>query len=122
LIIKQSATNTAFTKLVLLIALLFIQLHSYEQIDQAKVDSLAKLIDSSAKAYKTEQDSIVKRQDSVYKLEAQKMLQKNQNNHSSLPGQGRRAMPQQIVACIVACILLLLIAIVALKRRRKPRS
>lgn len=122
MIIKQSAINAAFTKLILLIALLFIQLHPYGQIDHTKVDSLAKLIDSSAKAYKTEQDSIVKRQDSVYKLEAQKMLQKNDNDHSSLPGQGRREMPQQIVACIVACILLLLIAIVALKRRRKPRS
>jgi hypothetical protein len=45
---------------------LFLQLSSFAQVDQKKLDSLARSIDASARAARAWQDSFMKTQDSIY--------------------------------------------------------
>jgi hypothetical protein len=95
---------------------------TFGQIDQRKLDSLSRLIDSSAQAYKMQQDSIIKQQDSSYKSEVNKALQQNSvDSDKFLAEQKRREsrQRQQSKLRIVIGIALFVILIIALLRRRK---
>jgi len=67
----QSLMFRCFSLLALLLFL-----NSYGQIDPIKLDSLARSIDSSAKALQLTQDSFVQAQDSIYRSALDNTLQR----------------------------------------------
>ena len=109
----------------LLALILLLQLNTYAQIDQRKVDSLARVIDSSANANQQQQEKAIKAVDSNYRSQLSKALRQNsRNKDNSLAEQkGREARQrQQTIVRILIGILLLIIGVVALVRRRKTKS
>jgi hypothetical protein len=99
---------------------LFFSSNIYGQVDPKKIDSLSRLIDSSAHAYKVQQDSVIKYHNSAYKSGVDKALQQNAQNF--LTEQKRKEKERRRISISIALgILLFLIAIVALMRRRKPK-
>lgn len=129
--IKRIATiKPSIIKLILrsftvaILPLLVFQINNYGQIDPRKVDSLSRLIDSSAHAYKVQQESVFKYQDSAYNSEMNKALQQNSRNPDNfLVEQKRKEEKERREAIIrmVSGVLLLLIAITAMMRRKKSK-
>jgi hypothetical protein len=101
---------------------LFVQLTGYGQIDPKKLDSLSRLIDSSAKAYKRQQDTIIKVQESTYRLEANKPPQQNPYAVDDSVAEQRRKERQANTIRIVIGVLLLVSLVVVLLRKKKLRS
>lgn len=129
--IKRIATiKPPIIKLILrsftlaILPLFVFQFNNYGQIDPKKVDSLSRLIDSSAHAYKEQQESVVKYQDSTYKSEMNKAVRQNSPNPDNfLVEQKRREEKErrQTIIRIFSGVLLLLIAIIAMMRRKKSK-
>lgn len=97
----------------------------YGQIDQKKLDSLSRSIDSSAKAYKLWQDSFNKVQDSIYHAAISKNVEQNSRNlNNFIDEQKRRGANEkkQAILRIVLSIVLLVIGVIALVRRRKTKT
>ena len=101
------------------------QFNSYGQIDPKKVDSLSRLIDSSAHAYKLQQDSVVKYQDSTNKSEVNKVLQQSSANQESDSIKQKRSEQEKrqetFVRSIALGVLVFVIVIIALMRRRRTK-
>jgi phage-related tail protein len=104
---------------------LLFQFNSYGQIDPKKVDSLSRLIDSSAHAYKLQQDSVVKYQDSTNKSEVNKVLQQSSANQESDSIKQKRSEQEKrqetFVRSIALGVLVFVIVIIALMRRRRTK-
>jgi phage-related tail protein len=103
---------------------LLFQFNSYGQIDPKKVDSLSRLIDSSAHAYKLQQDSVVKYQDSTNKSEVNKVLQQssaNQESDSIKQKRSEQEKRQETFVRIALGVLVFVIVIIALMRRRRTK-
>ena len=104
---------------------LLLYLNINGQIDQKKLDSLARSIDSSAKARKISQDSFIKIQDSAYQLEMNKALKQNSRKFdNSLTERKRKEAKerQQAILRIVISVVLFIIGIIALLRKRKTKT
>jgi hypothetical protein len=109
--------------LPLMVLLLHLSLHA--QIDQKKLDSLSRSIDSSAKAYKSWQDSFANLQDSIYHAAISRDTENNSRNLDQFLAEqkGREAKErQQAMLRIVIGIVLLAIGVIALARRRKTKT
>jgi hypothetical protein len=93
-----------FRCLSLLALLLF--LNSYGQIDPIKLDSLARSIDSSAKALQLTQDSFVQAQDSIYRSALDNTLQRQ----SKFVEEERRKEKyrQQVTLRIIAVVVFII--------------
>jgi len=91
------------------------QLVSQAQIDQKKLDSLRRSIDSSANERMRWEDSFVKVQDSVYHTAISKII-KEKN-----PGQRQEneVQRQKILQGIVMALLAIIAVVVLLRRRKK---
>jgi hypothetical protein len=105
----------------LLVMVFLMQLNVYGQIDQKKLDSLARSIDSSAKTHKSWQDSFTKVQDSIYSSAINK---NNSPTVDDLAEQKRKETKQrqQILLRIVISVVLLITGFVVLLRRRKNKT
>jgi len=103
---------------------LALYLNTYAQVDQKKLDSLSRLIDSTAHAYRMQQDSVIHFQDSTYQSEVNKSLQSSRNPDQFVAEQKRREAKerQQAILRIGISAALLIIAIIVLLRRRKTKS
>mgnify|MGYP003579655140 CR=1 FL=1 len=110
---------------LLVLALLF-QVNSFSQIDPAKLDSLSRSIDSSAKAYRQWQDSFQKRQDSIYEsaLRSQdtERNMRNLTNWTLENEERKRKQKQQAYIRIGIGVLFLIVLIVGWARRRKKHK
>jgi hypothetical protein len=87
-----------------LILLLLSNLNTVGQIDQRKLDSLSKSINSSAKEHRLWQDSFTKVQDSIYRAAISKTGNRySPNLDNSQAKKGRRAFPESrlVIALIV---------------------
>ncbi|HWI91909.1 MAG TPA: hypothetical protein VNT20_11585 [Flavisolibacter sp.] len=103
---------------------MFSQISSYGQIDPKKVDSLSRLIDSSAHAYKVQQDSVVKYQDSANKSEVNKAIQQSsadRENDSVKQKRSEQEKRQETFVRIALGVLVFVIVIIALMRIRKTK-
>jgi len=112
------------TLLLLILGLLSV-FTSYSQINQNKLDSLSRSINSSAKAYRAWQDSFKKVQDSIYRSAIKKDLQKNRSDLQNFSEEERRRKEkerQQTILRIVIGIAILITAVFAWRRRRKTRT
>jgi len=98
-------------------------LNASAQIDQRKVDSLARLIDSSANARQQKQESTIKTIDSNYQSQLNKALQGSHNLDNYLAEQKRREARerQQTIVRNLLGVLLLIIGLIALVRRKRPK-
>ena len=103
------------------VLLLLFYLSAYCQIDPKKVDSLARLIDSSANANQRQQESTIKRIDSNYHSGLNQAFQNSHNPDNLLIEQKRieAKKRQQIIIRIVTGVLLLIIVTIALMRRKR---
>jgi deoxyribodipyrimidine photolyase-like uncharacterized protein len=109
--------------LPVIVLLLHLSIHA--QIDQKKLDSLSRSIDSSAKAYKYWQDSFAKQQDSIYHAAISKEIKKDSRNPDEFLLEEKREEAeerQQTILRIVTGVVLLVIGIIALIRRRKTKT
>ncbi len=108
---------------LLLVVMLLFQLQCYGQIDQRKLDSLSKAIDSSSAIYKKQQDVVIKTQDSIYRSEISKNLQSSRDADRVVVGQKQRVeQRQKDMVRLMAGILLFLILIIVLSRKRKQKA
>jgi len=108
---------------ILTVMVLLLSLSAYPQLDQRKLDSLSRSIDSSAKASRNWQDSFTKIQDSIYQAATAKSADDNSRNSSQLLAEQekRESMERQrILLRILAGVSVVLIGIVAwfLKTKR----
>jgi hypothetical protein len=103
---------------------LLIAFKSYSQIDQKKLDSLSRSIDSSAKAYRAWQDSFNKVQDSIYQAAINKDFQSSHNPGQLSPEQKRKEAKerQKIILRIGVSIAILIIAAIVWLRRKKTKT
>lgn len=102
-----------------------IDFSTYAQVDKKKLDSLSRLIDSSAHAYKSQQDSVIRHVDSTYKYDVNKAIQqKKSDTDVILTEQKRKADKerQEAILRIVISIALFIIGIVVWLRKRKIKS
>jgi len=101
---------------VLLLIFLFTNCCIYGQIDQKKIDSLERSIDSSTKEQKTWQDSFAKVQDSLYRS----AINNSDSTHLS-PEQNIKVGGRQkiILPFAIIAALLVIVIIVILRRKRK---
>jgi len=112
------------TLLLFILGLLFIS-NSYSQIDQDKLDSLSRSINSSAKAYRAWQDSFKKAQDSIYSIAIKKDLQKNRSDSDHFLAEELRREEkrrQQAILCIILSIAILITTVFVWRRRRKTKT
>jgi hypothetical protein len=91
---------------------------SYAQIDQRKLDSLSRAIDSSVKAHQSSEDSFIKLQDNHYHSELNKALQQSKNNLLAEEKREEAEERQQIIVRILIGVLLVA-GIIAIVRRSK---
>lgn len=101
------------------------QFHGFAQIDQKKLDSLAKAIDSSAKAYKQWQNRFTKQQDSIYRSTIKiDVDQHNRNLQQYLSEHKRREkkVQQQAYIRIGISVLLFIVLAMILFAGRKPKT
>jgi hypothetical protein len=106
------------------VMVLLFNLSTYAQLDQKKLDSLSRSIDSSAKASRNWQDSFTKIQDSIYQTAIGKSAGGNSINPSQfLAEQEKRESRerQRILLRFLAGVAVVLIGVVAwfLKTKRK---
>jgi hypothetical protein len=96
---------------------LTIQLSTQAQIDQAKLDSLKRSIDASAKAHKLWQDSFAKVQESLYQngIKTNLSKQKGLREQRDREAQRRKTLQGSIIALLVAMAALILV----LRRKKK---
>lgn len=104
---------------LLLLVTLLLCLSTHAQIDSKKVDSLARVIDSSAKANREQQESVIRSTDTNYQSELNKALQHDSGNFSTEQKRKEERKRQQFIVRILTGVLLLLIAVLALVRRKK---
>jgi hypothetical protein len=107
------------------VMVLFFHLNTHGQINQKKLDSLTKAIDSSARIHKSWQDSFTKVQDSIYHAAISKDPEQNSRSlNNFLIEQRRREAKemQQAILHIVIGILLLIASIIAIARKRKTKT
>jgi hypothetical protein len=102
------------------ITVLLFSIDSFGQIDQRKVDSLARLIDSSAEARLHQQETIIKRIDSSYHSDLNKALQQNRGDSLAKQKQMEARRRQQTTIRILIGVLFFTILIIALALRKKP--
>jgi hypothetical protein len=123
--IKQRVTKISrWGSALAVLPFLFFYLSDYGQIDPKKVDSLSRLIDSSAQAYKAHQDSVVKSRDSAYKSELNEALQQHSRNPGNFSAEQKRREEnerRQDSVRIVLGVLLFVIAIITLMRSKKSK-
>jgi LPXTG-motif cell wall-anchored protein len=95
------------------------------QIDQKKIDSLAKAIDSSAKALKVSQDSFTKKQDSIYRSSVKVSLEMNGRKLDDFLNEQKRRESkerQQTYILALAGVLLFIVLIIGFLRKKKPKA
>jgi len=100
------------------------QFNVFAQIDQKKRDSLARAIDSSAKAYRTSQDSFTKKQDSIYRSSIKIDVEQNNRQHEQFIAEQKRRenkQRQQAYIRILIGVLLFTVLIIGFLRKRKPK-
>ena len=104
--------------------LLFSFANIHAQIDQGKLDSLSRSIDSSAQVYRKQQEEIIKNRESTYRNEVKKALQNDSSARNVLAEQERKGAKerQEITARILTGVLLLFLAVIALVRIKKRKS
>jgi hypothetical protein len=123
--ISLHATKISRLALLLFIPALFFISTSYSQINQSKLDSLSRSINSSAKAYRAWQDSFKKAQDSVYRSALKKDLQKSRSGRENFSAEERRRKErerQQTTLRIILSIAILITAVFVWRRRRKTKT
>jgi ABC-type transport system involved in cytochrome bd biosynthesis fused ATPase/permease subunit len=103
------------------IAVLLFSINSFGQIDQRRVDSLARLIDSSAEARQRQQETTIKRIDSSYHSELKKALQQNPADSLAKQKQSEAKQRQQFIVRILTGVLIFTILIITLVRTKKPK-
>jgi hypothetical protein len=99
---------------------LALQLSTQAQIDQRKLDSLRRSIDSSAKTHKQWQDSFTKVQDSLYQDAINKTDLNKQKELSEQ--QERESQRRKILQGIIIALALVASALLLLLRRRKKNT
>lgn len=109
-------------RLLPLLALL-LQLGAFAQIDQRKLDSLAKSIDSSAKVRRQWQDSFSRAQDSVYRLaQSHKSSGQSSGTNGSSLAEKKQQERQQGIISLVAGLLIFAILLIVMIRKRKTKT
>jgi hypothetical protein len=104
---------------------LLLHLNTYGQIDQSKLDSLSRSIDSSSKAYKAWQDSFNKAQDSIYRSSVKQDAKQNINNLNYFLEEQKRTEQErrrQATIRLIVSGLIFTTLIIFLIRKRKRRS
>lgn len=102
--------------------LLFV--NTYGQIDQKKLDSLSRLIDSSAQAYKVHQQTVIKHQNRIYSSEVKKAMQKNARNAPDFftEQKNKEAGKRQLTMLrILMGVVLVITVMMALLLKRKTK-
>jgi hypothetical protein len=115
---KPRATKlSSLLRTSLLLMVLTVQLSTQAQIDQAKLDSLKRSIDASAKAHKLWQDSFAKVQESLYQngIKTNLSKQKGLREQRDKEAQRRKTLQASIIALLVAMAALILV----LRRKKK---
>lgn len=100
--------------------LLLAAFNTYAQIDQRKLDSLSKSVDSTAKAYKHQQSIIIKTQDSLYQSSIRQ--QQHSFNKDSLAEEKRteaNTRQKNISSMALAILLLGFVIFLLIKKRRR---
>ena len=102
---------------MLLLLVLTFHLLSHAQIDQNKLDSLRRSIDSTAHVHKNWQDSFARAQDSVYHTAISKTIR----NDKRIGGQQENQVKRQRIlqGILVALAIVVALVIVLLRKRRK---
>jgi hypothetical protein len=97
--------------------LLLFPLPLMAQVDQRKLDSLSRHIDSSQKALRHWQDSFTKRQDSVYNTQLKK---EDRPGIQALPEEKEKKLKgsRTVILILIASALILLVIIWWSRRRR----
>jgi hypothetical protein len=106
----------------LLVLVLLPQFAAYAQIDPGKLDSLSRVIDSSAKAHRLSEDSAIRFQDSSYRSEVNKALRQNPRNSDDVSTAKKKREAnerQKIIVRLIAGILFLTVFIIAWTRRKR---
>jgi hypothetical protein len=87
------------------------------QVDQRKLDSLSRHIDSSQKALRHWQDSFTKHQDSVYNTQLRK---EDRQNSQALPQENEKKIKSNttVILILITSALILLVIIWWYRRRR----
>lgn len=100
----------------LLVMVLLLHLNVYGQIDQKKLDSLSRAIDSSAKSHKSWQDSFIRSQYSIYQSAVNKNDLQKRNEVAKRNGEERQKFWLRIIVAVFVIAM-----IIALLRKRKAR-
>jgi hypothetical protein len=90
----------------------------YCQIDQKKIDSLERSIDSSTKAQKSWQDSFAKIQDSIYRSAIHNSDSTTLSAEHKTKVKGR----QKIILPLAIIATLLVIAIIVIRQRKRRKT
>lgn len=102
---------------------LLVQLTGSAQIDQKKLDSLSRAIDSSAKAVQAWQDSFDKVQDSIYRSSLRLDLEQNNNNLNNFLAEQKsreeRQRQQAMIRFAVSGVIFVILIVVLLRRRKQ---
>jgi hypothetical protein len=107
--------------------ILLLSLSTAAQIDSAKLDSFARSVDSSAKAFRLAQDRFNREQDSIYRAsQVQQALKNNQRNLDEfLAEQKRRVQKENQQATIrlaMSALLLIIVAVFFWKKRKEEKK
>ena len=100
----------------LLVMVLLLHPNVYGQIDQKKLDSLSRAIDSSAKSHKSWQDSFIRSQDSIYQSAVNK---NNGHQRNDVIKQNEKERQKFWLRIIVAVFVIAMV--IALLRKRKTK-
>lgn len=110
---------------ILPVLVLLLHLIGYAQIDPAKLDSLSRSINLSAKAHKHWQDSFTKAQDSIYHAAVNRnsgdKAHKPDKSSSEQEAQSSKQRQEGIVRIAIG-VLVFAIGIIALMRRRNRKT
>ena len=99
------------------LALLF-HLTCYSQVDQEKLDSLTRSIDSSKKVLRNWQDSFTKMQDSIYEARVSKAERTPEKTTGFIVNKTQHAKRQAATYIVIGLGLLMLLFIGLLRKRR----
>lgn len=93
------------------------------QIDQRKLDSLARSIDSSAGAQKKWQDSFIRRQDSNYRSDVSSAFNRRPGSANGKEMQGRGAgNEKRFIPGVLAGLLFILLIVFGWTRIKKRKG
>jgi hypothetical protein len=102
--------------------ILLLQLSAYSQIDAHKLDSFSRSIDSSARAARKMQDSIIKVQDSTYRSEVSRTIPKKSRENIGVAAEQKIKERRIILIATITGILLLVALIILIQRKQKSTT